>query len=233
MEIFWVACTVLFLIVFMFIGTHLRPLTQAEIKQLGVKRRSNRIKQYFLFDRHQYIPNPEFKRRMNPNGRFYQVDLPLYESPSVAAALLKYKKHEWIIVALEKQKRIFLMWVNKGIDRGSVSSLVAPETLANLARENGATSVLIFHNHPNPAPDALDCSKPSQLDLKSAETFTSIFHTFDLNLLEFICERGVHHEYWRRSSNAFLPLDTFEAEILKINGLSRWKNLLLHIERLF
>lgn len=42
---------------------------------------------------------------MNPNGEIYLLDEKLEEFPSIAAGLLKYKKHEWRLTALEKDRK--------------------------------------------------------------------------------------------------------------------------------
>ena len=95
-----------FLIFFIFIIFHLRKLTENEVMQLSKKRRDKKLSEYFLFDNREYSANKNFKKIMNPNGKIYQINESLFEFPSIAAALLKYKKHEWIIIAFEKNKNI-------------------------------------------------------------------------------------------------------------------------------
>jgi hypothetical protein len=109
------AITVLLLIL-----THLRPLKENEMEKLSSKRRGKAIHQYFTFDHQEYNVDKIFKKKMNPNGKFYRIDEKLYHFPSTAAGLLKYKKHEWIIIAFEKNKNISICWLNKGFDRSRV-----------------------------------------------------------------------------------------------------------------
>jgi len=115
------------IIIVLIILTHLRPLTFEEVMILGSKRRTKELKEYFSFKNYEVNVDMTFKKRMNPNGKFYQFNEVLYEFPSIAAGLLKYKKHEWSIIAFERETKIFLIWLNKGSDNSSVSTLISSE----------------------------------------------------------------------------------------------------------
>jgi len=225
--------SILGLILVIFILTHIRPLTEDEVKVLGTKRRGKQIHRYFSFDRSQFGANKEFKRRMKPSGKFYRVRERLHEFPAIAAALLKYKKHEWIIVAFERNKEIFFAWLNKGLDRSSVSLHLKADDIVKTASANNATSVLTFHNHPNPDPNYLDCTKPSKQDIATGEYRSSLLNGCGVNLASFVCERGRHYQYLLSPADSFLPLKHIIKEISEVNGKSRSKNLALHIERIF
>jgi len=221
------------LIPIIFIVTHLRPLTEEEVMSLAVKRRRRSIRAYFLFDNQEYTVDKEFKKRMNPKGAFYKINEDLFEFPAIAAALLKYKKHEWIIIAFEKDKKVNLIWVNKGVDRSCVSSYLSVWEITEIAKRGNFTSVLKFHNHPNPDPNYYSCEAPSDKDIKSARELARVLNANGINLLEFICERGKHYKYLLSPSDAFLPLTEFLKAIEKANGRSRLGNLALHLERIF
>lgn len=212
--------------------THLRPLSSAEVNTLASKRRGRSVRSYFSFDNHEYNPNKEFKKRMEANGSFYHVKEGIFEFSSSAAALLKYKKHEWIIIAFEKEKTVNLIWVNKGFDRSSVSLYLPNEALIKTAKQY-ATSVLIFHNHPNINPNYYSYIKPSEKDIASAKQFAMLLNNNDINLVEFVCERGKHYEYFLSASSSFLPVQEFIQAINYINGKSKFRNLFLHLERIF
>ncbi|MCX5634319.1 MAG: hypothetical protein NTW55_00550 [Planctomycetota bacterium] len=92
--------------ILLFIVLHLRPLTDYQVRSLCTKRRKKNIEAYFHADNAEQSVNPDFKKSLNPRGVFYQVDLPLCSAASIVAGLLKYKKHEWIVVAFEKQKQV-------------------------------------------------------------------------------------------------------------------------------
>lgn len=232
MEIILVLIGIVGIIFLFFILTHLRPLTEDEVRHLGTKRRKRQIRQYFSFDKRQFSVNKEFKKRMKPSGKFYQMSERLREFPAIAAALLKYKKHEWIIVAFERDNEILLTWLNKGMNRSIVSSRLSVEDMARVTGEKEATSVLTFHNHPNPDPNYLDCTKPSDLDIKTAKVRSSVLNDRGVNLVSFVCERGRHYEYSLSPADSFLPLAQFIEEIDAVNGRSRLKNLSLHVKRI-
>lgn len=169
---------------------------------------------------------------MKPSGKFYQMSERLHEFPAIAAALLKYKKHEWIIVAFERDNEILLIWLNKGMNRSIVSSRLSVEDMARVAGEREAASVLTFHNHPNPDPNYLDCTRPSDLDIKTAKIRSSVLNDRGVNFVSFVCERGRPYEYSLSPADSFLPLPQFIEEIDEVNGRSRLKNLSLHVERI-
>jgi len=105
--------------------------------------------------------------------------------------------------------------------------------MVKIAKQENYTSVLIFHNHPNSHPNYYDCTKPSKQDIKSANSFAKILNSNGINLVEFVCERGKHYEFFLSPSNKFLPLTEFIKTIEKVNGKSKLKNLFLHFERIF
>lgn len=216
----------------LFVLTHLRPLSESEVEQLASKRRQKVIRQYFAFDRREYIADRLFKKRMRPNGKYYQFNERLYTFPATAASLLKYKKHEWIIIAFERNQVVCVVWMNKGVDRSGVSPYIDEKDVVRRARQDGYSSVLILHNHPNPDPSALDCTSASQQDLASAVVWANALGREGVNLVEFVCERGSHYEYYRSIATAFKPLTSFVSIVQRDNGRSRWRNLFLHLERL-
>lgn len=54
-----------------------------------------------------------------------------------------------------------------------------------------------------------------------------------INLITFVCERGMHYEYGLYPADNFLPLNKYLQEIKAVNGRSIFKNLQLHLERAF
>lgn len=217
----------------LFILLHLRPLTPDEVQALARKWRSHDLSGYFSFAHQTRAVDSEFKRRMAASGRLYAVheDLPAF--PSIAASLLKYKKHEWIIIGFERSRSVVLMWMNKGCDNSAVEFLVSIEQIADIALSNGCSSVLMLHNHPNPDPSRYSASRPSEIDLSGSAERGEYLSRQGLNLIEYVCERGWPHEYRRVVSDAFLPLFGFESLIEGVNGLDRLANLRLHLARFF
>jgi hypothetical protein len=200
---------------------------------LGIKRRDKQIRLYFSFNTSEFNVDKEFKKRMNPNGKLYGINESLLVFPSIAAALLKYKKHEWIIIAFEKEKKVDSIWLNKGFDRSGVSPYISVQDIGNIANSNNHASILIFHNHPNTNPNYYDCRRPSGKDIESANEFAHVLNRAGINLVEFVCERGKHYKYFASCADIFLPLSEFVTAVNGINGLSKLRNLSLHIERIF
>ncbi|MGB1201606.1 MAG: hypothetical protein ACPG5R_08585 [Cognaticolwellia aestuarii] len=224
---------ILGIILFLFIYFHCAPLSDDQIIQLSKKRRNFKIETYHTFNNSEFNVCKDFKKRMNPNGKFYKLDEKLRDFPSVASALLKYKKHEWIVVAFEKNKEVSLIWLNKGISREAVSLNLSVNDLTTIASENDYSTVLIFHNHPNSNPSEYDCSNPSEQDINSAKVFAKELNEKGVNLIEFICERGMHHKYFSSYADNFIPIDPIINEIKLINGISKMKNFSLQMESLF
>ncbi len=216
----------------LFIFTHIDPLTEKEIKSLGNKRRNHQISAYFFFNNIKFIVNSESKKDMRPVGSFHNIEENLFDFPSLAAALLKYKKHEWIIVAFERNKKIKMFWTNKGNDCSSVTPNLDINNIVELSKKERYESVLVFHNHPNTNPNYYSFTKPSGQDIYSARKWGIILNYNGINLVEFICERGKHYKYFLSTADNFVPLHEFENIIHEENGGSKIKNLMLHLELL-
>jgi len=188
-------------IIILFIALHLRPLKQGEIENLANKRRKKAVDNYFAFSNYEAKVNIDFKKHMAADGAFYNTSENLFSFPSSAAGLLKYKKHEWITIALEKNQQIKLFWVNKGVDNWRAHLGIDCNHIREIAIKGRCDTVLCFHNHPNPDPSRYYASKPSNLDVETAELLADQLLVMGINLLEFVCERGKSHEYWRSISD--------------------------------
>jgi hypothetical protein len=217
----------------LFVLLHLRPLKETELESLAAKRRTRKIAAYFAFSNSQFSPNLNFKRRMASGGQFYNIREDLSNFPALAASLLKYKKHEWMIVGMERNREITLVWLNKGVDGTRVCLRLPFEQVAGIAQANGYTSVLVFHNHPNSDPSIYSCSQPSQTDLDASALRAKILNHGGINLLEFVCERGAPFRYRFSVADKFFPLSGFIEALRSENGISKNRNLSLHMERIF
>ncbi len=224
---------VLLAVVMLFIFLHLRPLEEHEITALSTKRRKRNIEAYFHLENTERYVNPDFKKSLNPRGGFYRVELPLYSAASIVAGLLKYKKHEWIVVAFEKGKQVGQLWVNKGHNNSSATIYLSVEETLETATRNGYSSVLMFHNHPNSNPGRYSCTQASNADFASASHWAARLNPGGVNLAEYVCERGRHYRYCLSPSDSFMPIGQFTDAIIKSNGSSRLSNLRLHMERIF
>lgn len=209
------------------------PLTDKEIETLATKRRNKAIRGYYDFNIFEYVVNADFKKKLNSSGEMYAVNDLLWEFPSITAALLKGKKHEWIIIGFERDKRIIKMWANKGFDNSSVNVPFTPEQIVEIAKQDDCLSVLIFHNHPNSNPQRYDCSMASNQDKITATQYANVLNAHGINLLEFVCERGQHHEFFLATPNSFMPIGPYLEDIRSNNGVSRGRNLNLRLEMIW
>lgn len=217
----------------LFVTLHLRPLSGSEVAELATIRRAKQIDAYFTFHYFPYAANPEFKKAMNASGAFYKVNHLLGQFPSLAGKLLKYKKHEWVIVAFEKNREVMLMWLNKGPNRQCVGLTIPSRQLVELAQKEEAATVIWFHNHPNSNPSRYSCHRPSTQDLTSARSTACDLNAAGVTLLEFVCERGHSYEYFRSVADNFIPVESIRRDVEKANGIHWSTNLSMHLERVF
>ncbi|NBI06111.1 JAB domain-containing protein [Senegalia massiliensis] len=167
-----------------------------EIFKLLYYMRPNKIAHYYYkYRRKKFNNDKELKKHMNPKGGFYTIDKKLSETPELVASLLKYKKHEWIVLAFVKNDRVECIWANKGKDSKSVGLILSFDNIVRLAKDNNYTSILMFHNHPNPNPNMYNCTQPSDRDLETVNEWSNICKKSEVNLTVYICERGVSYKY--------------------------------------
>jgi hypothetical protein len=216
-----------------FVALHLRPLDDAEVEAVTRKRRGRRIQAFFAYDNRERAVDHDFKKRMAARGKFYPMAEGQQEMPAIAAALLKYKKHEWIIVAFARGQTVDLMWLNKGPHKFGVSSLLPDAAIADRCWAGGYDAVLLFHNHPNSRPQYLDMSQPSPRDVATADLLGGYLDDRDVALAEFVCERGLPYRYFWSAPDALYPLTVTEEQVSARNGRSPAGNLWLHSERIF
>src|SRR6056297_782018 len=209
---------------------HLRPLSENEVKDLAEKRRKKLINNYYRFSSQETTVDKEFKSNMNPNGIYYEMDEDSYYFPAIVAALMKYKKHEWIVIGFEKDKKIVLMWVNKGEDNSSVTPLLSREEIKNKALKMNSNTVLKFHNHPNSNPNYYDCTNPSKQDKLSAGVLSGEVVEENINYIDFVCERGLHYKFHEDYNDNFYHIEKIIKKIEQENNNTKLQNYKLHRE---
>lgn len=210
--------------------THQHPLNNKEIESLSRKRKRKFIPRKFNFTHHSVFVNQQFKSSLRASGRLYTVDEPLYSFPSIAALLLKGKKHEWILVALSNDEIIKYIWANKGYDSTSVGLNCNWNDIIEIAKEHNLHSVLVFHNHPNSNPGRVSTLIASKQDLKSADFDSKMLNPLGINLIEFVCSRGRFLKYYQSISDSYIPEAAKIENIRSINGMSEQQNYKLHRE---
>lgn len=207
-----------------------KPLTEEQIPKLAQKRRNRRILLYFSPSGFSYFsPTMEFKSGLKPDGKLYQFDLEMPHVPSFVARLLKYKKHEWAVIAFLRDRRAVYLWANKGPDRTQVQ-LVSVNSIFNTANRSGCDVIMVFHNHPAHDPQHYSYRSPSNQDLKAAEKFSQVLNTANISYLDYVCERGTAHRYFLNPSPTLYPLTTILGEVRTENSQGRITHMKLHFE---
>ncbi len=210
-----------------------QPLSAEQVATLAACRRWAEIKAYFRFHGDPVMFDIAFKQKMPARGGWFNFGCPMEPWPATAAALLKYKKHEWIIVAFLHGRQVSRLWINKGADNASVALPMNPHLLLEECRRGGFSSVFIHHNHPNHAPRKFYMLLPSEQDGLFAEEYAATLAAGGVNVLQFVCERGRFKCFHSRIAEQFMPVSQFRQQIAHRNGLSWHSNLRLHLERLF
>lgn len=233
MGLVWFFSIILLIIITVFIIdiiNHRHPLIEQEIVKLSKKRqRNNELKEY-AYSKNALKANPAVKKSMKVNGQLLESDINYYISPSYIAGLLKSKKHEWIVLAFIKSKKVKYIWWNKGPNGNTVWSKLDKNTLKSAISISQPDTIAILHNHPNPNPSRYRVNEPSHQDLISAEYYDTEFAKHHINLLEFVCERGIPFLFYASFYHYIIPLQPIISEITKINGKNIFKNYSLRKE---
>ena len=209
---------------------HRHPLEKDELMRLAQKRRRNKALQEYNFSTVQIKADPADKKAMDSEGEFVSCDLDYHNAPARIAGLLKYKKHEWIVIAFITRRRVHQMWWNKGPDGTRVWSFLRDHSLRATIVALKPYTIVILHNHPNPNPSRYRMNIPSEADLRSAGFYSGEFDKLGDSLLEFICERGTPHIYYAAFVDAVIPIQPIVAEIEEVNGTGLFANYWLRKE---
>ncbi len=207
-----------------------KPLSRQEVQTLSRKRQRSRALSKFHFSS---VPQPataEEKKAMRSEGEFIGCDVRFTDLPARVAGLLKYKKHEWIVVAFVRSFRASMLWWNKGPDRYTVASFLEMGSLLDATRTFRSDTIVVFHNHPNPNPSMYRMDGPSGQDLRSASNYDRVLANHSVSLLEFVCERGIPHLYYASFSDSAAPMGPILDEIKNLNGTGILKNYFLRKE---
>lgn len=214
----------------LFYLTHRRALFLKEIKKLSTKRRKRYIVRHYTFREKNAAIDNKFKSSMKASGKLYKTEHQLSGFPAYIAHLLKWKKHEWVILAIEGDSIIKYMWMNKGLDNMSVNFNCELEMIIDLCKENKCNTIMRFHNHPNGNPNSQTCFLASEQDKISAKHLSEIVNQYGLNWLDFVCERGNYLKCFSNFSDGFIPEEAKIDFIEKQNSLSPSENYKLHRE---
>jgi hypothetical protein len=164
MEALWFFCAVVAFFVLIWamdVYRHRHPLTTQELLTLSRKRQRNRALWKFDFSTMPQPADAVEKKAMKSQGEFVGCDLGYPDAPARIAGLLKYKKHEWIVIAFINSFHVRHLWWNKGPDGMRVWSFLRDHSLKVAIRSLRPDAIAILHNHPNPDPSRYGANVPS------------------------------------------------------------------------
>lgn len=199
-------------------------LSDEEIVELASCRRFWDAHNYFAFSKTEVEINKHFKSTLNRDGRLYTCIESLGEFPAIASALLKGKKHEWVVFAYCKNKTVGSFYANKGHDNRSVEPNMSIRQIIEIAQAQGAEIVLQFHNHPNAVLSSSD------QDRTSADYFGKVFTDIGVTFISFVCGAGQFRQYGWWLADSFYQLDNYLKLIEQNNASSRSTNFGLRKE---
>jgi len=208
---------------------HRTPLSEEEILKLSQKRTRKYIKKNYSFNNVPVTINKQFKSSLKPNGKWYNAEEKLYSFPSYIAGLLKGKKHEWVVIAIENEGIVYGFYANKGYNNASVSFNCDLDYIMEKCKECNCSTIMRFHNHPNDNPNYQTCLLASEQDKLSA-TWCAGQVIDSYNWLDFVCERGNFIKFYEQYSKKFVPQQARTENIESENGISKFKNYKLHRE---
>lgn len=212
-----------------FFALHRNPLSEDEISKLSQKRTRKYIRKNYSFNNVPVSIDKQFKSSLKPNGKWYNIEEKLYCFPSYIAALLKGKKHEWVVLAIENEGTVYGFYANKGYNNSSVSFNCDLDYIMEKCKECNCSTIMRFHNHPNNNPNYQTCLLASDQDKLSAVWCSEqVIHTY--NWLDFVCERGNFIKFYEQYSTNFIPPKAKRDYINSENGLTKFKNYKLHRE---
>jgi hypothetical protein len=206
------------------------PLNPEEILELARTKQWRHLLAVHAFSSIPVAADASKKKAMKASGQFVRCDLGFSQLPSSIAGLLKYKKHEWVVLVFVKDLHAEYLWWNKGQDGTSVSPHLRGGYLDNALRLHKPDMVVRLHNHPNPDPLKYRVNQPSSQDLTSAEYFSNLLSQQGIAFMDFVCERGVPYLYYAFLSSRSAPIDEFIKNISKINDSGIFANVGLRRE---
>ncbi|MDP3148425.1 MAG: hypothetical protein Q8N83_04760 [Ignavibacteria bacterium] len=211
-------------IYFFYFWANSETLSDNEVGQLGLARRFWDIHNDLGFSNNQLLIDKEFKSKLNIGGQFYSIDEKVSVFPSFASALLKNKKHEWVIFAFVKDKKVFSFYTNKGNDNQSVTPSLTLGMINSFVQNGKVDTILEFHNHTNVV------LSPSDQDINSSNSLGESLIGQGINFMAFVCGAGNYYQYgWWFTKNYF-NFSEYIGGIQKENGLTRSINFELRKE---
>jgi len=206
------------------------PLDPEEVIELARIKQWRHLLAVHAFSSVPVTTDASKKKAMKARGQFVRCDLCFSQLPSFIAGLLKYKKHEWVVLVFVKHLHAEYLWWNKGQDGNSVVPHLRGGYLENALRLHKPDMLVRLHNHPNPDPSKYRFNQPSSQDIKSAEYFSNLLSQQGIGFMDFVCERGVPYLFYAYLDSRSAPIEGFIEDIATINDSGIFANVGLRRE---
>lgn len=192
----------------------LKPIEESQLNKLALKIREHKVKNHFPKNFKTSGKSSRFKKHMNPKGGFFETNIDRKSIAVEATKMLKYKKHEWIIIAYEKNQKIKLIWTNKGNEK-SVYPLLRNNQQLQLVQKRDFDTVYIFHNHPPHSLFKGDKIRllASQQDYKSAKYTAKFYKEQNVTIAEYVCANKGYTPYFISPKKDLFPFKSIYQEL--------------------
>ncbi len=198
-----------------------QPLSYEQVKRLAQKYAEEYINQRYVFEKEKQSIETDFRANLDPDGQWYKVHISMREFPAYVSALLKDKRHEWVVLGLERNGTIYEIWVNKGENNKSVSFKCEIDGAIWKCKAMKGTSIFRLHNHPNADPKHFTTLVASDQDLISAKSCSEIVCKEGLHWFDFVCAQGDFLEFYRAMAIGFEVPGKRTSDIIDKIGISR------------
>ena len=178
-----------------------RPLSYTQLETLSHNQFKRHFRWKYHFSKRTVHVSSDFKSQLDRTGRWYNCRIKTSVFPSYVSSLLFGKKHEWVVIGLERNGYISQFWANKGPDSSHVAFSVELNTIIEKCHRNGYHTVIRIHNHPNPNPNRYDTLIESRQDIRSAKSCAKEVSREGVNWIDFVCSRGEFIKFYSKISN--------------------------------
>lgn len=190
--------------------------TDDGLRKVVHKKLQKRFNERICFGGYAHWEPPVTKEGLR-TSRLTEWNGPVTKFPGAAASLLKFKRHEWLMVGLVKGTTVESVWIDKGADKHGVGCSIGIAGLAKKAAELGCDTLISIHNHPNPNSRKYTTLTPSKQDYVCAQEWIGVLKAYDIGLVELICDSGVVREYFREAP---IPDETYKELMGKAKQLA-------------
>lgn len=209
---------------------HNIPISYEQARQIAKSKMPKNIKKRYIFSKSSITVDSAFKSALKPDGQWYKVNISVNMFPAYVASLLKGKKHEWVVVGIEKNGVINEIWVNKGTDNKSVNVLCGVEPIFEKCDFYHADSIIRLHNHPNSNPLKYTTLVASKQDKISGKEWSGFANQKGYNWFDFVCAQGSFICFHKMISDKVEYDDCNMADVLGENDITPKLNYKLYRE---